>query len=559
MAMQQNLKTRLLDAISRVYELSENSKLDKSLFELLQEDLMFLSDYFKTNQNQSLLLAIVIALNYKGDTVDINDLIDYFEMNPVKILEFSDDLNFLFEQGYLKRKSSRHRVGVSLSNEQMTINSAITNAIINNEPLPQLKRELIDCPIELMEEIVTLIEELEESGSQPFLLFRRVDNLLNKNETNNYAKFIKAQSIQSESATILTSIIWEKMMRDSVSDVSSLLEPIFGKNSMMLRAAQQFYNKTHELLKKDLSVVDGDNFFNSADLVMTDKCDAELRKVGIIVAKKDEKSADNVIQHKTIIDKQLFYNEAEQKQLNTLHHMLIENNLQQTRQRLQQKGLPQGIVTLFYGPPGTGKTESVKQLAKATGRDIFKVEISETRSKWFGDSEKLVKKIFTGYKEFCKKSELLPILLFNEADAILSTRRQGGENSAVEQTLNTIQNILLEELENFEGIMVATTNLVSNMDAAFERRFLFKVKMDKPTPEIKAKIWLDKMEGLSHEQALVLSQQFDFSGGQIDNIVRKKEIEEIVHGKTVSFEEILTMCQQESWQQKDYKKVGFLN
>jgi ATP-dependent Clp protease ATP-binding subunit ClpA len=364
MAMQHNLKTRLLDAISRVYELSEKSKLDKSLFELLQEDLMLLSDYFKTNQNQSLLLAIVIALNYKGDTVDINDLIEYFEMNPVKILEFSDDLNFLFEQGYLKRKSSRHRVGVSLSNEQMTINSAITNAIINNEPLPQLKRELIDCPIELMEEIVKLIEELEESGSQPFLLFRRVDNLLNKNETNNYAKFIKAQSIQSESTTILTSIIWEKMMRDSVSDVSSLLEPIFGKNSMMLRTAQQFYNKTHELLKKDLSVVDGDNFFNSADLVMTDKCDAELRKVGIIVAKKDEKSADNVIQHKTIIDKQLFYNEAEQNQFNTLHQMLIENNLQQTRQRLQQKGLPQGIVTLFYGPPGTGKTESVKQLEK---------------------------------------------------------------------------------------------------------------------------------------------------------------------------------------------------
>jgi SpoVK/Ycf46/Vps4 family AAA+-type ATPase len=196
-------------------------------------------------------------------------------------------------------------------------------------------------------------------------------------------------------------------------------------------------------------------------------------------------------------------------------------------------------------------------LAKNTGRDIFKVEISETRSKWFGDSEKLVKKIFTGYRELCKKSELLPILLFNEADAILSTRRQGGENSAVEQTLNTIQNILLEELENFDGIMIATTNLVSNMDAAFERRFLFKVKMDKPVPEIKAKIWLEKMEGLSHEQALVLSQQYDFSGGQIDNIVRKKEIEEIVHGKTVSFEEILTFCQQESYSKSNVTKVGF--
>lgn len=236
--------------------------------------------------------------------------------------------------------------------------------------------------------------------------------------------------------------------------------------------------------------------------------------------------------------------------------MLEETTFQQTRERLEAKKLPRGIVALFYGPPGTGKTESVLQMAKATGRDIFKVDISETKSMWFGQSEKLIKRIFDDYRDLCENCKLKPILFFNEADAIISSRKEGN-GSAVDQTLNTIQNIILEELENFDGILIATTNLEGNMDSAFERRFLFKVKMDKPTPEVKAKIWLEKMEGLTQAQAIQLSQMFDFSGGQIDNIFRKKEIEEIVHGKTISFEEILSFCGQENLSKSNISKVGF--
>ena len=90
---------------------------------------------------------------------------------------------------------------------------------------------------------------------------------------------------------------------------------------------------------------------------------------------------------------------------------------------------------------------------------------------WYGESEKIVKGIFTRYKRMCKRSSVKPILLFNEADAILSKRHNMDGGRSTDQTENTIQNIILEEMEKLDGILIATTNLADNLDKAFERRF----------------------------------------------------------------------------------------
>src|SRR5690606_22400642 len=115
-------------------------------------------------------------------------------------------------------------------------------------------------------------------------------------------------------------------------------------------------------------------------------------------------------------------------------------------------------------------------------------------------------------KSYAKNCLLKPILLFNEADAIIGKRKEIG-SSNVDQTENTIQNILLEELEGFDGIFLATTNLVKNLDAAFDRRFLFKIEFHKPETSIKAKIWNSKMPVLTEDECKMLASRFDFSGG----------------------------------------------
>src|SRR5690606_26297229 len=129
-------------------------------------------------------------------------------------------------------------------------------------------------------------------------------------------------------------------------------------------------------------------------------------------------------------------------------------------------------------------------------------------------------------------------------------------NSNVAQTENAIQNIILEELENFDGILMATTNLANNLDTAFERRFLFKVRFKKPTRRVRAQIWKSKLPHLENESCQILAEKFEFSGGQIDNIIRKSEIQEIVHGTMTDFEQILSFCNEESIITKT-TKIGF--
>ena len=163
---------------------------------------------------------------------------------------------------------------------------------------------------------------------------------------------------------------------------------------------------------------------------------------------------------------------------------------------------------------------------------------------WFGESEKIIKRIFTEYQQYAEECEHTPILFLNEADAIIS-KRKDSSSSNVAQTENAIQNIILEELENFKGILFATTNLIQNLDSAFERRFLFKVELKNPEEMVKEKIWKSKLPKLKPSEYKVLAQKYNFSGGQIENIVRKNEINEIINGNKIDFSSIQEFCNTE--------------
>ena len=263
----------------------------------------------------------------------------------------------------------------------------------------------------------------------------------------------------------------------------------------------------------------------------------------------------NIVEPSQIIFKSLIFNEIEMHQLSLLKKLLQDANLIETQQRLTNKSLPQGVTILLHGSPGTGKTETVMQIAKETGRLIMKIEMSEVKSMYYGKNEKLAKGIFIDYKNLAKISNRLPILLFNEADAIFS-KRTDIDNSSNGRMENAVQNILLDELENFNGILIATTNLTNNFDNAFDRRFLFKICFHKPDQPVIAKIWKLKLPILSDSECEKLANQYCFTGGQIDNIVRKNEIYEVIHGVSQSFDRIVGFCGEEEFR-KGKTAVGF--
>lgn len=270
-----------------------------------------------------------------------------------------------------------------------------------------------------------------------------------------------------------------------------------------------------------------------------------------------ESNALGVIKPEDIGAKNLYYNDRESSQVGRLTELLTEDTFADIQNRLLKANMRSGFACLFYGSPGTGKTETVLQIGRQTGRQIFQVNMSELRSKWVGDSEKNVKAIFERYRWIKKSSPLCPILLFNEADAIISKRSKNVERS-VDKMENSIQNILLQELEQLDGILIATTNLTDNMDPAFERRFLYKVQFDKPSSAVKAKIWQSILPELNQEDASRLSCGYDFSGGQIENIARKSAIDNILYGTPAQYDTLQALCEEESiCGSSTYHRVGF--
>lgn len=362
--------------------------------------------------------------------------------------------------------------------------------------------------------------------------------------------------IPDEFERVLLYSIGRNMIEDESTSLSyeiRRLYPLRQRRTTMMA----FKNNEHSLQKKGLVDIEKTSamYGDSTTIALTDKGKETLFGEDADMF-KNEVSDKQLLACDKIVEKRLYFSGELEQQLSLLHNSLKEENYKKLCARLEDNHLPKGIAVLLYGEPGTGKTESVMQMAKATGRAIMHVDISATKTCWFGESEKLIKKVFTDYRRLCEKSKIKPILLFNEADAVFSKRKDVGSGN-VAQTENAIQNIILEEMENLDGILIATTNLADNLDRAFERRFLFKIRFDKPTIEAKSNIWMSKLPSLSTEDANILASGYDFSGGQIDNITRKALMQEIINGVKPSLSDLVTMCGEEKLSNNKTQHIGF--
>jgi hypothetical protein len=289
---------------------------------------------------------------------------------------------------------------------------------------------------------------------------------------------------------------------------------------------------------------------------LTDKAKDEL--LGDYSEIMNSKTIRDLIDPCTIAEKTLFYPDKTARSVQELSDLLKEENWRRVRENLMKAGMRTGFACLFSGGPGTGKTETARQVAKETGRGIIQVDISETKSKWFGESEKRIKAVFNRYRALVKSSGIAPILLFNEADAVISKRRElGAQRGGPDQTENAIQNIILQEIENLDGILIATTNLTQNMDKAFERRFLYKIEFETPTCESRKLIWRTLLPELSEGDIAILAGRFDLSGGQIENISRRRTVASVLHGAPPGLAELIAYCEEEIIGYGKIKRIGF--
>ena len=536
----------LLQAIEHVVELAEDSKLSKEFMKKAKAEIQLLAKSYGITERQAVLFCVCME---KGPRrVDYDDLASFLNLNKISVLSYASDIDALVRRRLLKFRDVKDE-------DDFDIPTVVIRCLKHNEVYELPKRTGLDCA-ELFELLNQWFEDLDDDAISLRELQEELQKLFDDNKQVGFVHKLREYYL-SENEEALVAFFCHCLVNKDDDDIRfGQLEDLFDTKAEFNKAKARLRSGEHKLMtKKIIEHRCEDGIADTTRYKLTESAKRTLLAEMKIDASTEKLS--DVIDPRTLTQKQLFFPKDIQRQVDELGSFLQPENLQKIQERMKEKGFRNGFACLFYGGPGTGKTETVYQLARQTGRSIMVVDVPRIKSKWVGESEKNIKALFDHYREQVKRAKVTPILLFNEADAIIGIRKNGA-SSAVDKMENSIQNIILQEMETLDGIMIATTNLQQNLDKAFERRFLYKIKFDKPTVEARAHIWHSMIPELSEMYVHTLAYKYDFSGGQIENIARHYAIDAILHGKS---EDVLPMlirhCDNERLDEKSSRKIGF--
>ncbi len=553
MDTKQKKQMNLLTAIEQIVEKAKDSKLSPDFYRKASRYIKYVSDKLDLTKEQSVMLALFINRSDE-DTIRISDLGDFVKCQTIHMLQYLKDIDVL-----VKRELIRCHRGIDRSNKftSYRVQIELIDALKRDEKfIPRTGKDL-SCH-ELFCELEDIFKLREDHELSFEMTTQMIHSLFEDNRHLNFVQTIQKNKLEENDEMLL--ILFCHLFANNGDDNIYFwdLDFLFEK-SVWKRVKSDLRWGLHKLF--DLKMIENanDNGMASREKFrMTDTAKNELLSELNLDLRYSKIAGKDMIRYDKIVEKKLFYGENIQSQIIELSQLLESNHYHEIHTRMQERGLRCGFTCLFYGAPGTGKTETVLQLAHQTGRDIFQVNVSQIKSSWVGDSEKNIKRIFDIYRELVRKSSTTPILLFNEADAIINKRMEGAD-TAVNKMENTIQNIILQEMETLDGILIATTNLAQNMDKAFERRFLYKIKFEKPTLEARINIWHEMIPNLSDDDTKILAENYDFSGGQIENITRHHTINGILYGKNVNtLETLISYCDKERLDTKRTRKIGFV-
>lgn len=542
----------VLQDIEAVRNAAQSNQLSLVKTPQVEAALSRLNAYFSTTETQTIILCAAICFCFEENegVIDYKNLAIFFDVSTMQLLLRSADFERLKELGYLTKpqewfRTMRFRRSRNESQMAFSVDKNLLQCVLQNQEPDLKKKEAELDAVAFCSEVALLVETRERNERSTDELCDDVFELEGKQKG---LKFVE------DSKLLLDDICDRIFYYDACKDFlqrghSSLEDTLTGifDSAQSLRVAKSMMDGEHPLIANKLLEFERKGSLSDATVTLGSRGREIFLAENAALFEKVQ-CDENFVNPDDIVEKRLVFDDAFADQLDELRDCLTQENFEKIQERLQQKKMGGGMAILFYGSSGTGKTESAFQLAKSTGRGIYCVDIASTKSAWFGDSEKAVRKIFSKYRSICqsakKAQKPIPILLFNEADAIFQARATF--NSSMSKTENAMQNILLEELEKIQGILIATTNLPQNMDSAFARRFLFKLKFAMPDQNTRVAIWKDKLDWLCYDEAFALAKDYSFSGGLIENVARKAQIYQSLRGSFPDADLLQKYCGQES-------------
>ena len=419
------------------------------------------------------------------------------EMNLPEIKAYSDHLEYLQDQFFrielyqkmsaMRHNAHEHSLGVDRIHSKIDIlEKRIEERMEQTEPEIALDRFFKQKKFDSKEQVIFLAL-LKEEYSAGEASLREMNALIDLISLDEYDR-IKNRSLLEDGS---------RLLGEEIMDYEEMLNPFGGITRAFYISDEVLQSIMHPQKKKKVRKLKLDMLIKEQDIFELIEPVTDLGEV--VLHPKTEETLGNLMKQ---VDKEV---------VSLLHEWGIKD---------KKSGIDARII--FYGPPGTGKTMTAHSLAKSLKRQVLSFDCSKILSMYVGESEKNVRKIFDTYYDLTTKTKTQPILLLNEADQFLSSRSSGIGSSA-DQMHNQMQNIFLEQIESFEGILVATTNLLENIDMAFSRRFNYKIEFKKPNELQRKALWaLMLPENAPYEEGFepdVLAK-YPLTGGQINLVIK---------------------------------------
>jgi len=460
------------------------------------------------------------------------------EMTLPDIKPYADHLEYLQDQFFrielyqkmsiIRHNGNEHSLGINrIQNKLDLLEKRIDERIAQTSLDVVLDRFFKQKKLEPKEQVIFLALLKEEYSATEGNL-REMNTLIDLISFDDYER-IKNRALLEDGA---------RLINEEVIDYEEMLNPFGGISRAFYIVDEVLQSIMHPQKKKKVRKL---------------KLDMLIKEQEIFELIEPTTSLENVVLNPTTEQTlQNLMRQLDREVIARLHEWGIKD---------KKAGIDARII--FYGPPGTGKTLTAHSLARSLKRQVLSFDCSKILSMYVGESEKNVRKIFDTYADLTKQTKTEPILLLNEADQFLSAR-SAGIGSSADQMHNQMQNIFLEQIEKFQGILIATTNLLENIDQAFSRRFNYKIEFKKPDQKQRLTLWKMMLPpNAPYEEGFDVEKlaSYPLTGGQINLIVKNTAYHVAARAEgTFRLEDFTAEIHKErSGSFEGEKSVGFIN
>ena len=521
----------------------------------------------KLNENETKILQFLTKNYIEGSSINsvFSILSTTFEESGYGFLIYLDDIKNLLNLGYITQNinmfsKSKQNTKLSLLHSEIELSEYFLSVLecgITKTTLPEITK--YDDELKYLEDqflLVNLYKKKLNSQSKDIRMkldekIEKLTNIItqrvNLTKTNlSVEQLFKKYSLSQEEKIIFLVLLKEEYSNeDEILRDSNTLVSMISKDEMHKLKNRTLLEENAKLMS--LGLIDYDEILGATSINKSYFiCEDVL--YGIMHPQKNDKKTKKAMLENIVKESEIFEliepnTDIDDVVLNPKIKVVLNSILKQLDKDVINKLSSWGIKTkkgvdakiIFYGPAGTGKTMSALSLAKSLKKQVLSFDCSKILSKYVGESEQNVRKIFDTYKSICNEAKIEPVLLLNEADQFLSSRMESGTSSA-DKMHNQMQNIFLEQIERFEGVLIATTNFLQSLDSAFSRRFDFKIEFKKPNFNERLIIWQKIMpENANFEENFSLNElaKFELSGAQITLVLKNTALKVAVRDDDV--------------------------